>query len=179
MHTLIQLCCGLILFCHVALAAVELPLPQHQVMKLDEGEWSAKLSFFADGQLQSEHQWHESNTMLGDLWSIGSLYGSLNGKLFKGYATLGYDPKQGKFVGTWVDSMSPEILQMHGDFDFKTNTLTMFYQLTDSSGQVQQRKNVMVYKNTSHRDFIMYIQAQDKWVKSMHIDYRRVENHNN
>ncbi len=45
---------------------------------------------------------------------------------FHGQGQTGYDPAKKKYIGTWVDSMSPTIMMMEGDFDPRTKTLTMY-----------------------------------------------------
>jgi len=158
-----------------SLGAVAAKLPQHEMLKMDDGEWQAKLTFFRDDKATQEFIWHESNTMVGELWSLGRLYGELDGELYEGYATLGYDPVKQKYVGTWLDSSSPEILQMEGNYQPESRTLTLFYNVTIGNGEVQKRKNIMVYQNPDFRDFSMYIWQADRWIKSMDIDYTRVK----
>jgi hypothetical protein len=31
--------------------------------------------------------------------------------------STGFDPMKGKYVGTWIDSMSPTMMVLEGDFD--------------------------------------------------------------
>lgn len=151
-----------------------LPLPEHEVLKMDEGTWSAKLQFYSKGTVSSEYNWIENNEMLGELWSVGTLSGPLGDQQYKGFATLGYNPKTQKYVGTWVDSISPEILAMEGSYDFENKTLLLFYEVTKTSGEVEKRKNVMIYQSPEQRDFTMYVWANEQWIKHMTIDYRRI-----
>lgn len=152
----------------------ELPLPEHNMLKMDDGQWKATLSLFEDGKKTIQFDWKEDNFMLGELWSIGKLYGDYNGVMYEGFATLGFSQERQRYVGTWVDNVSTEILQMEGEFDVATNTLVLFYTIKKSSGLLEQRKNVMVYHDETFRDFNAYALKQDKWVKVMHIDYRRI-----
>lgn len=156
--------------------ASEIPTIEHQVLKQDEGAWQAHLSFYQHGQVSKQLLWHETNVMLGELFSVGKLEGALNGEHYKGYATLGFNPDKKQFEGTWVDVVSPEIVQMVGQYNAELKTLTLFYQVTTNSGVKQRRKNVMHYVSANRRDFVMYILQQEQWVKAMHIDYRKTDN---
>ena len=43
---------------------------------------------------------------------------------FEGRGQFGYDPAKKKYVGTWIDSMSPTLRVLEGTYDAKTKTLT-------------------------------------------------------
>jgi len=151
-------------------------LEEHEMLKMDEGVWSAKITMWADPDTEPTISTaKETNTMVGKLWSIGKLEGNIGGMDYVGYATLGYDPIQKKYVGTWVDSVTPAITQMVGTYGVKTKTLTLFYSISGPDGQEEKRKNVMVYKDKSTRDFTMFIKNGDEWIRSMEIMYARIE----
>ena len=45
---------------------------------------------------------------------------------FEGHGQTGFDTKKGKYVGTWVDSMSKIITMLEGSYDEKTKTLVLY-----------------------------------------------------
>ena len=50
----------------------------------------------------------EKNELLkGGLWLISRFEGEVVGTPFTGIGTFGYDPAEKKYVGTWVDTMTP------------------------------------------------------------------------
>ena len=113
--------------------------------------------------------------MVGELWSIGKLEGNVGEWEIFGYATLGYDPMQEKYVGTWVDSVTPVMAHQLGTYDAKTKTLELFYTTYGQDGQPEERRNVMVYKDNNTRDFTMFLKSGDEWAKAMDILYERIE----
>jgi hypothetical protein len=167
----------LILFCFGhSVQANKLPLKEHEMLKMDEGVWDAHLTIWrGHGKAPSKATFKETNTMIGELWSIGTMEGNIDGNDFIGFATLGYDPMQKKYVGTWIDSMTPVIANMIGDYDEITKTLVLFYTTYNEVGLPEYRKNVMIYKDHNTRDFMMYIKKQGEWVKASKTLYQRVK----
>ncbi len=143
---------------------------------MDEGTWQATLSMHR-GADQAVEQiiGVETNTMIGDLWSIGKLELPGAEAPYVGFATLGYDPSKEKYVGTWVDSLSPQILEMHGNYDDKSSTLTLFYTTLGKNGELEERKNVMVYEDENTRDYDSYLKEGDEWKLYMEIYYERID----
>ena len=94
-----------------------------------------------------------------------------------GTGQTGYDVKKRKYVGTWVDSMSSEISMMEGDFDPKTNTMTMTMKGTDpASGKPYDAKLTSVDKDKDHRVFTMSMKSDQtggEFIKIMEISYVR------
>ncbi len=165
----------LLIYC-VAAETNELPLEEHKMLKMDEGVWNAKLTMWkTPGAEPIQSDLIETNTMLGDLWSIGKMEGNISGTDYVGFATLGYNPIQKKYVGTWVDSVTPEITQMIGNYKPKSKTLTLYYSITDYEGKQEKRKNIMVYKDKNIREFETFVLKNDKWNKSTEILYTRID----
>ena len=73
----------------------------------------------------------------------------------------GYDPQKKKYVGTWVDSMSPSVMVTEGEFDSKTDTMTMNSKGTDPSGKPYDLKLTTVYKDKNTRVFTMFMKSGD------------------
>ena len=83
----------LLCFGDSAMAQGPIPLPEHEMLKMDEGVWTATISTFgAPGTDPVQSIFKETNTMVGELWSFGKLEGDISGVDYVGYATLGYDP---------------------------------------------------------------------------------------
>lgn len=153
-----------------------LPLKEHEMLKMDDGVWEAKITMLGEpGTEPTVVIAKETNEMVGELWSIGKLEGKFGEMDYVGYATLGYDPLQKKYVGTYIDSVTPEITQMSGTYEPKTKTLILFYEISLGDGKKQKRKNIMVYEDHNTRDFKMYIREGSDWSLSMKIDYKRLK----
>ncbi len=73
------------------------------------------------------------------------------GTAFSGASTLGYDPKKEKFVGTWIDSMSPTLTHMEGEFDEKKNAMVMHYEMFDMMTQAMKNvRNEYVFEGDAY-----------------------------
>jgi len=163
----------IVCFCESVIAQ-DVPQEEHKMLKMDEGTWDAQITMLVGkNEQETQYQAKEVNTMIGNLWSIGKLQGNIAGMDYEGFATLGYDTMQKKYVGTWIDSITAVITQMEGSYDEKTKTLTLFYTTFDKDGRAEQRKNIMIYRNSKVRDFTMFIEKSGEWQKAMKIHYTR------
>lgn len=109
-----------------AKAQMAAPAPEIDLLKKDVGEWDVEIKAWSspDGE-PTVTKGTESTRMFGGYWTVTNFDGNMMGMDFKGHGTYGYDTKKKKYVGTWIDSLGPYMMQMVGDFDTETNTLTM------------------------------------------------------
>ncbi|MCA9191610.1 MAG: DUF1579 domain-containing protein [Planctomycetales bacterium] len=159
------------------------PTPEHEVLKQDVGIWQAsvKLWMGADGKTDPNadptvSQGVETNRLLGPFWVISEFKGDFGGLPFEGHSISGYDTKTKKYVGSWVDSVSPAAMHMSGTFDKSTNTLTSSTKGIDLEGNEVQGKSVVKYVDKDHRLMTMYelkAGTTDQYVRSMEIVYLR------
>ena len=151
-------------------------LSQHEMLKMDDGKWRADITLYrGEGQPTEHYVGEETNTMVGDLWSVGKLEIDIKGSPYVGFATLGYDPIKDQYVGTWVDSASPHITEMSGTYDAASSTLILFYETIAADGQIEERKNVMVYRDPNRREFEGFIKKEGAWQKTTDTLYKRLE----
>jgi hypothetical protein len=154
------------------------PSAQHKILADDVGTWDAVIKSWLGGPTSepSVSKGVETNSMVGGLWLASEFKGEFGGMTFEGRGQTGYDAKKGKYVGTWVDSMSTEIMIMAGDLDEKTQTMTMMSKGTDPAGKPYESKSVSEHKGPDSRVFTMYMKSadtKDEFVKLMEITYTR------
>jgi hypothetical protein len=101
-----------------------------KVLAMQEGEWDADISAtvpLPDGKVNiQKSKGVESNRMLGGKWLLSDFKGDLFGMKFEGHGQTGFDTKKGKYIGTWVDSMTRIITMLEGSYDEKAKTLIMY-----------------------------------------------------
>jgi len=88
----------------------------------------------------------------------------------------GYDTLKKKYVSTWVDSMSTELLSMEGTHDAATRTTTMSCEGHESgeSGKIVKYRFVSEMKDDNSMTFHMSTKGDDgKYTEMMKIEYRR------
>jgi hypothetical protein len=118
----------------------------------------------------------ETNKLFGDFWLMSEFAGDIGGMKFTGHMLLGYDPVKKKYVGTWVDTLSPHLMTMEGDYDEATHTSTMIGQGIDMEGKPSKSKMVTRYESDDEKTFEMYMEkagAADEWEKHMEVKYKR------
>jgi hypothetical protein len=93
------------------------------------------------------------------------------GQPFEGRGATGYDPAKKKFVGTWVDTMTPGYYTVEATYDPATKTMTGTMEGPDPSGQVTKTKQTTEWKDADTRVFTMF--APDGATPMMRITYKR------
>ena len=124
----IPMAAGLLFAVPVLNAQDSAPSPEHKILAMEEGVWDAEITMTIPGQDSKDaakSKGVETNRLLGGKWLISDFKGEFFGSSFEGHGVNGYDAKKGKYVGTWVDSMSQHIDLMEGTYDEKTKTLTL------------------------------------------------------
>ncbi len=102
------------------------PTKHHEAMAEDVGVWDAEVSVWMSPDAEPmKSKAVETNEMLGKMWLMSEFEGEFNGEKFTGASAVGYDPIKKKYMGGWVDSMSPFMMKMEGDYDEDSKTLTM------------------------------------------------------
>ena len=96
------------------------------------------------------------------------------GQPFQGHGVTGYDPVKKKYVGTWIDSMSPSLMMLEGSFDKASRVLTMKGMGVGVDGQPAMHSMVSTLLGPDKHTFEMYVPGADgKDMKVMTITYTR------
>lgn len=170
------------LLCTVAIATPppqEMPVikpgPEMQVLMHELGDWEATMTMFMGPDTEPmKMPAKESNELMpGGLW----LLSKFDAGPFKGFGQFGYDPVKKKYVGSWIDSTSPHMTLMEGDYNKETGELTMINKGTDpQTKKPQTMKSVTKFhdKAHTHRTFTMYtLTGKDTWTKTFVIEYKK------
>jgi len=148
------------------------PGPEHEMLKKDVGTWDATVEMFmTPGAPATVSKGTETVTMLGGFWQLSEFKSEMMGQPFEGRGATGYDPVKKKYVGTWIDTMTPGYYTVEGTYDPATKTLTAMMEGPDPSGVVTKTKETTEWKDADTRVFTMY--APDGQSVSMRITYKR------
>ncbi len=92
-----------------------------------------------------------------------------------GEGTWGYDPMEKQYVGTWVDSMTPHIKTITGNYDPATKTMSHVANGRDAAtGEKVQHKSTQRYMDDGSRLVEAYATGPDgKTWKMMEVQYQR------
>jgi hypothetical protein len=153
---------------------------QHKIMAQQEGEWDADITMTIpgpDGKVTtSKSKGVETNRLIGGKWLISDFKGEFFNAPFEGHGQNGYDAKKGKYVATWIDTMSTHIDLMEGTYDEKTKTLTLNADSEEpTSGKPMKLRLETQFKDDGTRAFTEYVQmeGQKEFAKFMEITYTK------
>jgi hypothetical protein len=152
------------------------PGPEQAVLKQDEGSWDATIETRTDAAEPPQvSKGVETNTMMGGgLWLIQNFKGDMGGMPFEGHGVAGFDANKKKYVGTWVDSMSPSIMPTEGTYDSKKKLMSSTIDSIGPDGKPLKLRSTMEYKSDGQRVFTMYMPGPDgKDFPMMKITYKR------
>jgi hypothetical protein len=149
---------------------------QYRILAMEEGVWDADITMTLPGQQATRSKGVEINRLLGGKWLISDFKGELYGRPFEGHGVNGYDADKGKYVATWVDSLSARIDQMEGTYDEKTKTLALYADRKDAaSGRPIKIRLATQLKDDDTRIFIESVQmdGEKDFVKFMEVKYTK------
>jgi hypothetical protein len=150
--------------------------PQHELLKHDVGTWDTEINIWpGPGAEPIASEGRETSRLLsGGLWLETRFEGTMANARCVGVGTWGYDPLEKKYVGTWVDSMTPHITHISGTYDPATKTMTHTSVGRDpASGDKFERRSTLRYMDDGTRRVEAYATGPDgqKW-KMMEVTYR-------
>ena len=96
------------------------PTPQHEMLAKKVGTWNTTMSVPGEPDTKGTC----TSKMLGGFWLVEDLEAEIMNMPYHGHGLTGYDPEKKKFIGAWVDSMTPSMMTFEGEYDEKTKTLT-------------------------------------------------------
>lgn len=119
-------------------------LKQHEWLQRLVGEWRCEPQEGHPGGTESVRS-------LGGLWVVCEGHGEMpDGRPATMLMTLGYDPRKGRYVGTWVGSMMNWLWRYDGTLDAEQRVLTL-----DTEGPSFTAECQPLYdKPTRYRDCI-------------------------
>ena len=153
------------------------PTKEHGWLKQLEGEWVTEAEMvMGPGQPSVKCKGTESVRSLGGFWTVGEMKSDFMGTPMTGIMTLGYDPKAGKYVGTWVCSADGHCWKYEGTVDAAGKVLTLNTEGPDMTapGKLAKMKDVIEIKDKDHKVLTSLMQGEDgKWVTFMTMTSRR------
>lgn len=156
------------------------PGPEIDILKKDVGEWTVEIKAWpGPGAEPVATKGKETTKMLGGYWSVTNFEGNMMGMDFQGRGTYGYDTKKKKYVGTWIDSLSPYMMQTAGDYDKDTQTLTMAGDSPGPDGTTMFHYTMTTCYKDDGRVMTMHMQPKgsgdDQKFKLFEMTYKKME----
>lgn len=145
------------------------PSNEHEFLHQFVGEWRTEgKTKDASGKEVDALGLEYDRMVLGDFWLFFVYNSQMDGKPFVGHGMIGYDPARKKYIGTWVDSMSPYMATYEGTVDPKTKALTLETSGTDPATE-KACKGRMVYEfqDPEHRSLKSFKEDESGALKPM------------
>lgn len=149
------------------------PIEQHRFLERLVGIWDA----LPDEGSAETPQWTETGRSMDGLWFV------VEGKADMGpdgqtrtLMTLGYDPAQQHYVGTWVGTMMTKLWVYKGwvEDDGRTLTLEAEGPAFDDPGKTALYHDAITFLDDDHRRFTGSVRQPDGTFKQfMAVDFRR------
>jgi len=157
--------------------APEPPSKEHVWLKQLVGEWNCKVESVAEPGVEAmSFESTESVRAIGDYFILAEGNADFMGEAFTSLTTLGYDPEEDVFVGTWVDSLRPNLWTYRGTLDESGKVLTLETEgpgWNDPSVTMKYRDVLTIY-GKDHKELSSWALGEDgEWSKFMVADFRR------
>ena len=138
-----------------------------QWLKQFEGDWlvQAKTPDAKDDD-KPIHTVGMTARTVGQHWVVSTQRGKMMGMDFEALQTVGYDAKEGKYVGTWVDSTSGYTWQLAGSLDETGKKLTLQSKGADMSDPDKTRlyRDIYEFKSADEIATLSQMKNDDgKW----------------
>ena len=155
------------------------PSAEHQILAADAGTWDATIKSYMGGPDSDPlvSKGVEVNEVLtGGLWVLSRFEGSFGPAKFEGRGQFGFDPAKKKYVGSWIDSMSPSLSILEGTYDAKTKTMSYVGDGYDPSSKAKYtQRMVTTSKDDGTRVFTLFMkfEGDQAEAKFMEITYTK------
>ncbi|MCC6358569.1 MAG: DUF1579 domain-containing protein [Phycisphaerales bacterium] len=161
----------------------EMPPPpgeHHKWLEQLVGTWTVETEMIpGEGEQPMKCTGTDTVRSLGGRWIVGELkseipdMGPMNAIL-----TVGYNPKTGKYQGTWVDSVTDQLWFYVGTLDSTKKILTLEAEgpnmMAPSKGNTKYRDTIEL-KSPDHRTLTSSALVDGKWVQFMTAHYRKAK----
>jgi len=131
------------------------PGPEHEMLKKAVGVWDAVVEMTGPDGAKTTSKGTETVSMIG-FWQVGQFKSEMMGQPFEGLGLVTYDPTKKKYVGTWIDSMTPGRATVESEYDAAKGTMTGTMEGPDMSGKTVRMRETTEWKPDGARVFTMY-----------------------
>ncbi len=147
----------------VAANAQEIAAPEptaaHKLLQGDVGKWDLEIKIWGSGPdaPPMEGKGEEENRLLGGLWLVSEFRGQIGTVELVGHGQFGYDSQKGKYVGTWIDGMNPNMAEMVGEYDAEKKQFVYESTSRGPNGEEMKSTNIDRRVDDDHRVFEMLV----------------------
>jgi Protein of unknown function (DUF1579) len=156
----------------------------HKLLADTAGSWSYTVKFWQNpgAPPQESKGTAVRKSIMGGRYVMGDYNGQMqmpgaDGKVqrmeFHGHGIDGYDNVKKKFVSTWIDNMGTSIMEIYGDYDPGSKTITYTGEEEMVPGMQTKVRQVIKLTDKDHMGFEWYEDRGGQEAKVMEIQYTR------
>lgn len=150
---------------------------EHEWLLQLVGEWDANWDT-EPGNPDSDATWksHESIKAVGDLWIVAEGEASGAGFSFTSMLTIGYDPAEKAFVGSWIDSIQTHMWTYRGTLDEERRVLTLAAEgpsMTDPTKTAKYEDRIELIDADHKRITSVGMNDKGEWEQYMQVNFTR------
>lgn len=99
--------------------------PEHEWLAQLAGHWDVVGEADMGPEGKATMRWVANTRTYGAYWVVAEIAADFGGVEWRGLNTIGWDPNQGVFIGTWFDSTNHYLWHYQGSLDASRRVLTM------------------------------------------------------
>jgi hypothetical protein len=150
---------------------------EHEWLLQLVGEWDATWDT-EPGNPDGDATWksHESIKAVGDLWIVAEGEASGAGLSFTSMLTIGYDPAEEAFVGSWIDSIQTRMWTYRGTLDEERRVLTLAAEgpsMTDPTKTAKYEDRIELIDADHKRITSVGMNDKGEWEQYMQVNFTR------
>jgi hypothetical protein len=149
--------------------AFDAPQPEHKALERFAGEWRfEKLSAPEDGSKPEDLGTGTiSAELVGGFFVVSRWSGKVYGADYTAFQSLGYDVRQKKYTGCWIDSFMSYRWELSGTMDEKSQELTITASGPDPTGGTTTFRERYRFNSADSITIVAEMQQGEKWVTFM------------
>lgn len=173
--------CGPIAAADEGPAMPELPqaTEQHEWLHKFVGEWNVRSEIhMAPGEEPVVATGTETARMLGDFWVVAEGQGEISSADLKSkwILSFGYEPEEGRYVGRWIDSMTPASWDYTGNVSEDGKVMTLSTRgFCPMEGEVCEFRSTVEFKSDDVRVITDEKKTDEGWETAVVSTYTRKE----
>jgi hypothetical protein len=130
----------------------------HEVIALEKGIWDAVITSLppTPGATPTTSTGVQVNELRsGGMWMLNRM--SVNGGAYEGTGIWGYDPKSGRYAGSWADNSYDRIRMDNGTWDPDSSTMTWTAEVERRDGSKVRIRATSAFagETRTYRSFIL------------------------
>jgi hypothetical protein len=154
------------------------PRKEHDWLHKLIGEWEYETVSEEPGKPPTKSVGTERVRSIGGIWIVGEGEGEMPGGAGPATTllTLGYDPQKGRFVGTWIGSMMPNLWVYDGFLDAAERVLTLESEgpsFTNPGALGKYRDIITIVDDDYHTLTAKFLGDDGTWNEMMTMHFRR------